>query len=1056
MGGRLGARGNGGGTVRFAGGAFEGRAEGAFEGRAEGAFESRAAFGADEGRAGGNELFAVGSSQSSSTFNVVVTPPVLRFSVFLRRAIRPMASAVAGTRQLVTARVTATPWPLAPVWGKASDLFLGRLSIMSLRRTFALSIPFLAVVGVACGSSSGGSTDAGGTSAGGAAAGGAGAGGAGGSAAGGMAAGGQGGSMGGGAQGGSAGSTQIAGLPKEPDVVDCKKALAAPAAGVCNVVKGSKTTVIQGRVVGTDHVYEGGEIVLDDKGMIACVACDCSATAGYTGATTLTCKDGVVTPALINAHEHLTYSNIAPQPASPVRYDYRNQWRKGLDGKPKITVAATQSAETVWFGAMRHALGGVGSISGDEGSPKAGVTRFLDKTDPLQGGLASKAVDVSVFPLGDTSEPTGGAKACTDFKPQDSQATIDGDDPYEPHVSEGVSARSHLEFTCLNGSAGAPLNVVKKQTAMIHGVALTPADIASMASNGTGLVWSPRSNISLYGFTASVTTMARAGVQIALGTDWTPSGSTSLLRELNCAASFNTTNLGGFFSDYQLYRMVTEDAAGVLDRDAKIGKLAVGFFGDVTIWNGAGKAPFAAVTTATLPDIALVLRGGASITGEAAAVDALSPDGGAGCEALTDCLASHKVCSKRETGLDVAALQTAAKSPYALFFCGTPTNEPTCVPSRPMEFTGVPAADDKDGDGVKDASDICPTVFDPARPMDNGKQADADGDGVGDACDPCPMQANVTDCMPTVNWTGGSGTGGSGAGGSGAGGSGTAGTGGSGTGGSGPPMMVTVPMAKTLADGDNVVITGLCVTAVRAGATNSSVWVQDPTLMADAGIVAFSNVAPTVVEGDKVDVSGPLTTFNGLREIGTSKVAPTITKTGTCSPMIAPLVVMSANVATGGADMTKYMSMLLEVDNVSEDMGPDMAANEFVVTGGLHIDDYIYAYPAASYPMGTNYAKIVGVLDYFKDHSKIDPRTMGDLVTKLASRPSSTRGVDERSSAPLFVVIPKWTLPETLALACTLTLMRADALTAACAEAATHAPAWSPASPMTFGSCAPT
>ena len=64
-----------------------------------------------------------------------------------------------------------------------------------------------------------------------------------------------------------------------------------------------------------------------------------------------------------------------------------------------------------------------------------------------------------------------------------------------------------------------------------------------MATHGTGLIWSPRSNITLYGDTARVTIASRLGVNIALGTDWMPSGSMNLLRELKCADSFNTTYL---------------------------------------------------------------------------------------------------------------------------------------------------------------------------------------------------------------------------------------------------------------------------------------------------------------------------------------------------------------------------------------------------------------------------------------------------------------------------------------------------------------------------------
>ena len=54
-----------------------------------------------------------------------------------------------------------------------------------------------------------------------------------------------------------------------------------------------------------------------------------------------------------------------------------------------------------------------------------------------------------------------------------------------------------------------------------------------MSTQGASLVWSPRSNVSLYGDTALVSVYKRMGVNVALGTDWLPTGSMNLLRELN-------------------------------------------------------------------------------------------------------------------------------------------------------------------------------------------------------------------------------------------------------------------------------------------------------------------------------------------------------------------------------------------------------------------------------------------------------------------------------------------------------------------------------------------
>lgn len=61
-------------------------------------------------------------------------------------------------------------------------------------------------------------------------------------------------------------------------------------------------------------------------------------------------------------------------------------------------------------------------------------------------------------------------------------------------------------------------------------------------------------------------------------------------------------------------------------------------------------------------------------------------------------------------------------------------------------YDGQPTVDDSDGDGIANAVDNCPLVFNPLRPMDDGAQPDTDGDDIGDACDACPLETGETSC----------------------------------------------------------------------------------------------------------------------------------------------------------------------------------------------------------------------------------------------------------------------------------------------------------------------
>lgn len=760
------------------------------------------------------------------------------------------------------------------------------------------------------------------------------------------------------ADGGGSGTTQAT-----PPTELCKNAAPPPQNGTCDVQAGSAVRVLRGTVLAPDRVWVSGEVVIDAKGAIACIGCDCAATTGYAGATVVQCGDAVISPALINTHDHITFAQNDPK-AHTARYDHRHEWRKGLGGKPKISVPGapngTTQAVTAW-GELRFVLGGATATVGSGGI--AGMLRNLDKNEPLQGGLNKKAVDFETFPLGDSagsSMPT----ACT-YKIAVTDPEVSQMASFLPHMSEGVNDSARNEFDCTDGINAQAL-YPRPQTALIHAVGLTAADALLAAKAGTSIIWSPRSNIDLYGFTANVTMFAQMGMNIALGTDWSASGSMNLLRELACVDSYNQQNLGGWFSDYQIWRMVTQNAAEAVQMADVLGQLAPQRPADIAVFKANGKAPYAAVIRAGVEDVALVLRGGAVLHGDAALVDALSPDGGKGCEALGDCLSGKKLCAQRELGQTVAQLQSTIGNPYALYFCGTPKGEPTCVPSRAGAFTGQPGASDSDGDGIPNDKDLCPQVFSAVRPMDKGSQADLDGDGLGDGCDPCPLTAGSSDCSkPTVPFEQ-----------PGQGGSGGSADAGSSDGGSSTPKLMTVPEVQQAPDGTAVQVKGVCVTAIRVASTGTAVWTQDPTLKEFAAIVVYSKTPIAVKVGDQLDATGTMMTFKGLREIGT----PTVTVTGGCPQPITPLLVEPSDIATDGPKVAAYMSMLVQVADVSVTDPAPTAKDEFKVTGGLAISPYIYAFDTTQFKTGAAFATIRGVVDYFTDHSKINPRDASDLI----------------------------------------------------------------------------
>jgi cysteine-rich repeat protein len=829
--------------------------------------------------------------------------------------------------------------------------------------------------------------------------------------------------------------------PTQVATVQCPAA-ALPASGSsCTVVPGSSARLLVGTVLLPGRVLNGGQVLVSDMGTITCVGCDCLSQAGASQPTTLLCGDAVISPGLINGHDHLTFpappyvasgvgaNGLLPDGGVPERYEHRHDWRVANDGHTRIpsTVGGTSGTNQFRWNELRQLLVGTTSISGSGGAP--GLLRNLDAPDTSatgdsqQGlGANSGGANYDTFPLRDTQGNELVGSCAYPGRPNPATA-IPANAAYLPHIAEGIELSARNEFLCLSGLVDGGVDVLGPRTAIIHGVGVRPAEVRLTKLRESHLIWSPRSNVVLYGETAQAPTYHRMGVNLTLGTDWVRSGSMNLMRELACADYLSQSFYARYFSAQTLWRMVTVNAAVAQQVSARVGVLSSGRVADISIYRRKNPDPYRSVITSNPEDTVLTMRGGKVLVGDQPVASALSA---AACETLDVCGSAKALCLDGE-GTTLAALQGANTTTYPLFFCNAPPqNEPTCTPMRGAPwlfsgnpYTGVSTMTDSDGDGLPNAMDNCPTVFNPRRPMDGANQADTDGDGVGDICDVCPLDANATTCsVPSLTDVDGDGV---------ANGADTcpadpdamqldADSDGKGDACDPCPMQAnpgaqacppppgtpaTIYQVKALASplvGSRVQLTNVLVTASNTFGFFAQVHENDPGYMGRdfSGIFVFypgPQGRTDVVAGDRVTIpSAVVADFRGQVQLnGLQAGSVVVTSRNQAAP--APTLVMAGEVnatASMRARALEGVLITLAGSAVVVDVAPAAGAgdtaptNEFTVSemmGGpqLRVNDYFHAitpFPA----VGDTFVQVRGILQFRNDNYKLEPRDAFDSV----------------------------------------------------------------------------
>ncbi|RKG95838.1 amidohydrolase family protein [Corallococcus carmarthensis] len=377
--------------------------------------------------------------------------------------------------------------------------------------------------------------------------------------------------------------------------------------------------ILEGRVVtlnSRDEVLERGRILIRGSRILAVEPSDGPLPEAFQDAPIIDTR-GTLYPGLIDLHNHFVY-DVLTLWRVPKRYLDRTQWPRHAEYASRISLPirvlaghAPSARAIVRYIEAKALLAGTTTgqgirtrVSGGEALFRGAMRNVEEPRDEHLPAGSTRVMD-----LHDDAEDI-----------ESFRDALKSRAAYFYHLGEGVDDYAHRRYLDL-----AEHDLIQPSLVGIHSLGLQRQELDTMASRGAKVVWSPFSNLLLYGQTLSVPDLLGSGVTFCLGCDWSPTGSKNLLQELK-VARHEAARQGASLSSRTLVRAVTADAARVAGWQAQVGTLRANALADLLIIEGTGGDPYDALISATEKQVRLVIVDGVARFGDRALMDKLAFD----------------------------------------------------------------------------------------------------------------------------------------------------------------------------------------------------------------------------------------------------------------------------------------------------------------------------------------------------------------------------------------------------------------------------------------------